>query len=337
MTKTQPAPDTLISPNGQPIYGHFDGIPKSLGVDHFDYRTCMDRKFSRLAKYFHFKRFQFVSIVTPEYLIGIAIADIRYLGSAFCYVYDTEQQTLTEERFLRPLDFDKTMACSPFSGTTHIASSKLVFSIEQGLWRIKANTQHLKLDVCLLTQSDSLPLSVNTPTGYSGWTYTQKHNALKVAGTLSVNNRELDLDRALASYDYSAGFMRRETSWRWASLSFQTSAGLFGFNLAAGVNETGSTENVFWVNGHRHHLGPVHFHFDRLRTLPNWHIYSEDGRVNLSFNPLYQRSEKRNLIILKSNFRQFIGMFSGSIQDEVGQRHDIDQAVGLTEDHFARW
>ena len=68
-----------------------------------------------------------------------------------------------------------------------------------------------------------------------------------------------------------------------------------------------------------------------------WTITSQDGRINLTFTPINQRSEKLNLWVLKSNFRQFIGHFSGSIQDNDGSIHQLENVLGLTEDHFARW
>ncbi|MCW1890289.1 DUF2804 domain-containing protein [Vibrio chagasii] len=37
-------------------------------------------------------------------------------------------------------------------------------------------------------------MAMCTPTGYSGWTYTQKkHNALTVTGTLEINQRAVSL------------------------------------------------------------------------------------------------------------------------------------------------
>ena len=337
MTVSQPAPERLIKADGQPHYGHFDGMPKQFGIEQFDYRNNMDRRIGSVGKYFHYKQFQFVSIVTPRYVIGIAIADIRYLGSSFCYLYDRDRDTLVEQSWLRPLMIDKQMSPSCYSGTTSIAAGKLKFIIEQGRWRIKAASRHVQLDIELHSPTDSLPLSVATPTGYSGWTYTQKHNALSVTGTLQVDGKAVGLNEALAGYDFSAGYMRRETSWRWASINARGDQTTLGLNLAAGVNETGSGENVLWVNGQRHLLSPVHFQFSRQQINSPWQIYSDDKQVELTFTPLNQRSEKLNLWLLKSNFRQFIGHFSGVITDNDGQKHHLDSVLGLTEDHYAKW
>ena len=76
-----------------------------------------------------FKQFQFVSIVTNRYIIGLAIADIRYLSSSFLYVYDLENNTLIDNKWLRPLWFDRKSSKSPFSGLTEINNSNKAFSL----------------------------------------------------------------------------------------------------------------------------------------------------------------------------------------------------------------
>ena len=337
MIKTNPAPYSLIDSNGQPIIGHLDGIPKQLNIENFDYRSSMDSKAAPWQKHFHYKQFQFVSIVTDTHIIGVAIADIRYLGSAFCYLYDIESNKLEECSWLRPLGFDKQVTPSPFEGKTSIAGQSIAFDIKGKQWRVRLNTKLIKADVTLDPKIDSLPMAMCSPTGYSGWTYTQKHNAVRIIGDIQIKGTSLNLTQALAGYDFSAGYMRRETSWRWASINTQSNGTDIGLNLAAGVNETGGCENVLWVNGTRHLLNPVQFTFSRQDTNFPWQITSQDGRINLIFTPLNNRSEKLNLWLLKSNFRQFIGHFSGSIQDNDGITHQLDGVLGLTEDHFARW
>lgn len=343
MRITQTAPKNLMDSSGKPMVGQFDGIPQDLGVELFRYKNEMDNSASRWRQYFDYKQFQFVSVISDNYIIGVALADIRYLGSAFCYVYDIQNNALIEETWLRPFSIDTATSPSPYSSVAHIGGKDVQFNIVDGQWQVVLNTRNVKADLRLLPfPNQSLPLSMCTPTGYNGWTYTQKHNALRIEGNLSVLDNNVDLTRSLASYDFSAGYMRRETSWRWASINHKAKGTTLGLNLAAGVNETGSCENVFWVNGERHLLGPVHFDFVRsndkeAQEPTRWRIYSDDGQVDLEFQSINCRSEKLNLWLLKSNFRQFIGHFSGYIQDDQGTIHRLNNAIGLTEDHFARW
>ncbi|MCE9686317.1 DUF2804 domain-containing protein [Shewanella sp. AS16] len=344
--RTQIAPECLMSVDGRPQFGHFDGIISSLGLEHFAYFDVMDKPASRLAKHFHFKQFQFVSLVTPNYVIGVALADIRYVGSAFCYLYDIKADKLTEVAWLKPPGMGYAMTPSPLTGRSHICSGKgeIILDISHGQWRLTLNTARIRAELELQAPRLSLPLAMCSPTAYNGWTYTQKHNGLSPKGQLFIDDEPQPLNRALAGYDFSAGYMRRQTSWRWASVNASIAEGVLGLNLAAGVNETGMTENVFWINGERHLLGPVHFEFDRHRAAQEpgaaaqeWHIFSDDGRVELYFSPCNCRSEKLNLWLLKSNFRQYLGHYRGRLTDTNGREYRLDRVLGLSEDHYALW
>ena len=154
---------------------------------------------------------------------------------------------------------------------------------------------------------------------------------------MSVKGQPQDLSNAVAGYDFSAGYMRRETSWRWASINHRREDKSIGLNLAAGVNETGNCENVIWIDGERHLMPPVHFEFSRMHQEASWRITSQDKRIDLIFKPKNQRSEKKNFWFLKSNFRQFVGYFSGYLIDDNGIKHELDEVMGLTEDHYAKW
>jgi len=259
----QLAPDKLMNTEGQPIFGHFDGVVGDLGVKQFNYFNEMDKPCSWFAKYFDYKQFQFINITTARYIIGVAIADIRYVGSSFCYLYDIEKNKLTETQALKPLSWGMSVSRSPQQGKARIKhrQGKIEFSIKDSLWQLTINTDDIKAELQLNPPPLSLPMSLCTPTGYNGWTYTQKHNGLKVSGRLTIKDEPQPLNFALGGYDFSAGYMRRETSWRWASINAQVEQGVLGLNLAAGVNETGATENVLWINGERHLLPGVKFDF----------------------------------------------------------------------------
>ena len=327
----------FIQANGLPQFGHLASIPESLQLDAFQYLNEMDLPASSWRKRFDYKQFQFVSIVTDKYIIGVAIADIRYLASGFCYVFDTETHELVEQQWLKPFNMGYQTQPSSWNSQAYLASDTIQFNIENGLWHIQLSTDLIQADLRLTSEPGSLPLMLCTPTAYSGWTYTQKHNALAIQGQMSVKGQPQDLSNAVAGYDFSAGYMRRETSWRWASINHRREDKSIGLNLAAGVNETGNCENVIWIDGERHLMPPVHFEFSRMHQEASWRITSQDKRIDLIFKPKNQRSEKKNFWFLKSNFRQFVGYFSGYLIDDNGIKHELDEVMGLTEDHYAKW
>lgn len=64
----------------------------------------MDKPVSKWRRYRDYKQFQFVNLVTPDYVIGVAIADIRYLASGFFYLFDIKKNKLIEQQWLKPFN-----------------------------------------------------------------------------------------------------------------------------------------------------------------------------------------------------------------------------------------
>lgn len=339
LVQPQLAPENLIGHDGQPTFGLFDGSVGNLNLKAFNYHNEMDKPASLMAKHFDFKQFQFVSIVTQRYILGLAIADIRYAASSFCYLYDIKSNRLVQSEWLRPFGLGCRLSSSPQNGIARVGSKQhhFEFDIKDGQWHVNITLTNIQAKLALSAPPLSLPLSLSTPTGYNGWTYTQKHNALAVTGELTIYSEPQPLQHALASYDFSAGYMRAKTAWRWASINAITSQGTIGLNLAAGVNETGNTENVMWVNGQRHFLGAANFLFNRHISDDFWQITTNDGQVDLTFRALNCRKEKLNLGFIKNNFRQYIGYYSGVLTDNEGKKYQLHNQLGLAEDHFAKW
>jgi hypothetical protein len=77
--------------------------------------------------------------------------------------------------------------------------------------------------------------------------------------------------------------------------------------------------------------------FDRYDETAPWQVTTDDGRIDLWFEPSGVRRERLNAWLIASNFRQYIGTFSGTVRDEAGNSIPVDGLRGLMEDHFARW
>ena len=230
------------------------------------------------------------------------------------------------------------MSDSPAKGEARQGFGGYQVAIKTNLtnWQLKIDTKELKADLTL-DKAEQMPLALCAATGYNGWTYTEKSNALKVSGTLELQGKTLDLTQALAGYDFSAGFMRRQTSWRWASINAVVEGKAFGLNMAAGVNETGLCENALWFDGQIQHLSPACFVFDRKDDKNTWQISSLCGEAQLEFQPLYCSQEKVNIGLLASNFRQYVGLYNGVVQLTNGRQLTLSSVKGLAEDHYAKW
>jgi hypothetical protein len=329
---------TLIQSDGQPAFGLFDSSIPDFNLQSFVYQNLMDNKAGPLARYFHYKQFQFICVTGSDWLLAVAIADIRYANSGFAYLYRFDTNQAISKGLLLPGALGCRMSDSPSAGEAkqHFGAYKVAIKTSPTDWQLNINTKELKANLTIMKASQ-MPLALCAPTGYNGFTYTEKSNALAVSGTLGLQGKSQDLTQALAGYDFSAGFMRRQTSWRWASINAMVEGKAFGLNIAAGVNETGLCENALWFDGQIQHLSPACFVFDRKDDKKPWQVSSLCGEVQLEFTPVYCRQEKVNIGLLASNFRQYVGLYSGLVVLQNGTKLQLNAVKGLAEDHYAKW
>jgi len=338
------AKEELINKDGQASFGIFpDGVDTINYMD-FDLRNAMDKRRSTLAKRFKFNQFQFIGFTCDKLIVGLAIVDLKIASNCFIYIYDPESKEYAEHSFINPLAFNTQIDTQPNSGNSFFRKGNNKVSIEA---TAKPRLRSVNVDLesgikisAVIDESGSFePLALCVRAGYEGFHFTQKSTALICNGLVEWGDKKIVLEEigALASVDWSAGYMRRETAWNWGSLSCNLPDGRrLGFNLAAGVVETGFTENAVWIDGKMHKVDMVDFQLDRYHHSHAWSLRSNDGIINLHFEPAGQRKEKTNAIIAATNFTQHFGRYYGEILIN-GETIHLDGEWGFTEDHYAKW
>ncbi|OTG89861.1 DUF2804 domain-containing protein [Acinetobacter sp. ANC 3832] len=329
----------LIQANGQPRYGRFDELPSSINIDQYEYKTPYGKTLKGWRKQLKYKKFKFCCIQHADYTIGLAIADIAWAGHSFIYIYNhvnhevfewnantilgrgtlvDEQPQYSQSHFLKsPFDIEMQHA----NGVRYISVKK------HGEEQIKARI------FCAATE----PLSLCSPNGINGWTYTQKKTTLAVEGFFrNKQNQMIEFNElSFASLDDTCGFLRPETAWFWLSCNFWDQQGQrIGLNLASGVNESFGNENCLWVNGKLYPVADVLF---EKQDDKYWTIRSLDKKMNLSIQTGWRRYENLNLRMVGSQFSQWQSRISGTIETEQGEIIQLSQEYGLLEQHYAKW
>ncbi len=338
------AKELLINKDGQASFGIFPGGVNDINYMDFDLRNAMDKRRGQLAKRLKFNQFQFIGFTCQQLIVGIAIVDLKIASNCFVYLYDPETNEYDEFSFINPFSLNTKIDTHPNSGQAFFQKGGNKVSIKATttprLRSVNVELQSgLKINAVIDESGNFDPLALCVRAGYEGFHFTQKSTALVCNGTVEWRDKTIDLAEigALASVDWSAGYMRRETFWNWGSLSCKLPDGRrLGFNLAAGVVETGFTENALWIDGKMHKVDMVDFQFDRYHHNHAWTLRSNDGIINLHFEPAGQRKEKTNAIIAATNFTQHFGRYFGEITIK-GETIQLDGEWGFTEDHYAKW
>ena len=93
----------LVDAAGNVRLGIFTEAVHEINYRDFRLTDAFDRPVGRLRRHFAFKQFQFLGILSETLVCGCAIADLKYVGTAFAYCYEPATRRLSEHSFVRPL------------------------------------------------------------------------------------------------------------------------------------------------------------------------------------------------------------------------------------------
>lgn len=328
----------LIQANGQPHYGRFSELPKKIDYQAYQYKSPYGEVLSGWRKRLKYKKFKFCSIQHEHYTIGLAIADIAWAGHGFVYIYNHMTGEVQEWNAINLLSRNTVLDEQPLFNQSFFEKSPFQIEIQHanGVRYIRVTKYgEIKLSARIFCAGTD-PLSMCSPTGINGWTYTQKLTTLGCEGYFVNKTRQTIQfhERSFASLDDTCGFLRPETAWFWLSCNFwDTENRRVGLNLASGVNESFGNENCLWINGVLYPLTDVLF---QPEDDGSWSIRSLDHRLNLTVSTGWRRYENLNLRLVGSQFSQWQAKISGTIQQD-GTEIILLNEYGLLEQHYAKW
>ncbi|WP_061231312.1 DUF2804 domain-containing protein [Leptospira interrogans] len=337
----------VIGAENKVNYGVFDG-PVEFNYKEFQLLDFFGKEISGFRKRFAFKKFNYIGIITDEFLIGFAVVSLGYVYNVFAYLYHYKDGILfefdtkgldNENKLQFPVNPDEyKIQFQKGSSFLNIYKSHPKGTLDVDAFLGNKLRFQFQADFALKSHS---PLRVLNPSEPTHWTFTEKCSPLIPSSLeISYQDKSLSFDRKKNTilYDWSGGYLRRETNWYWAAfggiLSNRTS---IGANFAALVNETFFSENAFWINRKRKRISRIIFDFSQKDPTKPWKIYDEEDFVNLTFVPEGERKDKMNLIVSKLYFRQFVGKFSGKFRFTDKKNISFRDVYGFTEFHRSIW
>lgn len=192
--------------------------------------------------------------------------------------------------------------------------------MEHGLVRVEDGGVELELEL-----DESTPVETATAYGKT-FAWTAKQADVPARGLLKIDGREIELD-SRAVVDVSAGYHPRHTKWKWSAGVGRLEDGRsVGWNLVTGIHDSPTeSERTLWIEGEPAEVGPVEF--DDLDAI------SFDSGERLEFDGWCERTDRTNVLVMRSYYRQPFGIFRGELPG--GLR--LSEGFGVMEDHEVWW
>ena len=311
-------------------------------------RSMVKGGFARL------KEWDYYYVGNDRFGVALTIADNSYMGldsiSFLCFGDHPWQITKSPMR-LFPMGRTGLPATSA-EGITQISDKgySLTFEVSEGRRLLTAHMDRFRgeeaIDLHLVLGSEpEESMVICTPFDKPGhFYYNQKINCMRAEGevTLGSERYEFHPEDSFGVLDWGRGVWTYHNTWYWGSASGLCGGVDFGFNIGYGFGDTSAaTENMLFYAGKAHKLSRVTFHIPmkdgREDYLSPWTFTSDDGRFEMDFVPVLNRSANTDFKVLKSDQNQVFGRFSGTAVLDDGIRLAIRDLMGFAEKVENKW
>jgi hypothetical protein len=243
------------------------------------------------------KRWRYAGVYGTRLMLCAGVVQIGPALQTFWAVWDREREALRERtRLVRPRRY-----------------------VRLPDDRVLVGDGSVRIDLAV---SGGAPRETTSPHGGS-WIWTRKRSLVRFRGRVVLDGEEIAVDE-LGCIDESAGYHARDTAWDWsAGVGTLEDGRAVGWNLVSGVHDapTGS-ERAVWVEG------------EPPRELPPLAFADDLSAVgDLRFSAEATRSRHDDLVLIRSDYVQPFGTFSGELPGGLRLR----EGRGVMERHSAHW
>ena len=240
------------------------------------------------------KAWRYVGAYSPEIMLCVGAVRVGRLRQSFWAVWDRSSRRLYQRTVI---------------GRREVRLAR---------GRVAVRAAEVEIDLAL---EESAGVETISPTGDS-YAWTRKQGGVGATGAVTIGGVRHELE-ARAVIDDTAAYYARHTRWRWcAGVGRALDRRALAWNLVEGVHDgRAASERTVWIDGAPHEVGPCSFDSD-LRGV--------DG---LRFDAEAVRERHENLLVVRSDYRQPFGTFSGELPGGV----TLADGYGVMEAHEAWW
>ena len=296
------------------------------------------------------KKWDYWCVITDEVVVSFVYADVDYVGLANVWVMEHPTGRQATTGVMVPFARGFRMPEQVCEGTVHHEQGRFALTIDETPDHTAISARgtdpaagDIEVDLRVLKPTGHESLNVVIPWSRRRFQFTSKQNSRPAVGTVRVGARTYTVDDthdAWGVQDLGRGIWPYSNRWDWAAASGRTAAGevvglQFGGRWTVG---TGATENAMCVDGRLTKIGAeLQWDYDWDDPKRPWRLTGDEGRVDLTMTPTFDRYDVTDLVVLKMEVHQCFGTWTGTVVDDHGTTHRLDGIRGFAEEARNRW
>ena len=333
MQKLFTSPGPVLDSNGSPNPGY--SLKSVLKYNRKDIK----------APPYRIKEWDFYQVSDASMCLQFTIGHAAYAGQASVMLFDFEKGVkLAEKGTFLVLPFGSLHMPEDAEEDNTLAYFKkgntITFRTEGDTRTLHAIWDDFEAKIVLKRQNP-ISLVINLPFKESpkAFYYNHKINCMTAEGFVRYGASEyrFEPEASFGILDWGRGVWPFHNEWYWSNGTGYLEGKMFGFNLGCGFGDPSyATENVLFYEGAAHKLGIVHFDLGSDYKEP-WHLYDDDGRLDLVFTPVYDRTTKTKLLWVDNCCHQMFGSFRGYAVLDDGRRLPVENIISFAEHAVNNW
>jgi len=297
------------------------------------------------------KEWDYYCVLTPEHGLALTVADNGYMGLLGVSWLDLRNRREVTENVMLPFPLGRMgLPASADAGDVVVEHKKMRIAFRHDAGGRVLSVDHpgfdggrgLRGELRLARpDTDRMVIATPFPKAPKAFYYNQKINCLPASGEVTVGADTVVFEpgSAFGVFDWGRGVWTYDNTWYWGSASGVVDGRPFGFNIGYGFGDTSAaSENMVFVGGTAHKLDRVRFHLPAgTYDGAPWTFSSNDGRFEMTFEPILDRAAAVDFTVLRSIQHQVFGRFTGHVVLDDGTRLEVTDLLGFAEEVRNRW
>ena len=308
------------------------------------------------ARPFRIKEWDYYAVCTDRFALALTIDHNGYMTMDSISLLDFDENSqATASRIGLPCFAKRSLPPTSAKGDVRVSGKdyEIAFDNDGTVRRLhgrmdrfpNANGGPITFDLTLTDAPEETMVIVTPYKDHpEAFYYNQKINCMRVSGSVRHGEKEYVCTPGdtFAVLDWGRGVWTYDNTWYWGSASGLAGGVPFGFNIGYGFGDTSAaSENVLFYGGKIHKLSQVRFNIPvkdgKDDYLSPWTFTSDDGRFEMDFRPVMDRSAKIDLKLICSDQHQVFGRFSGTVVLDDGRKLEIRDLMGFAEKVRNKW